>query len=190
MPSATWGRPLASAWRAVFRYGRLTERAARFLSACQRLRETNPRRALLLLHRAAADVRKADELRGRAVCYVLDSGQAEIPRHQLRRVRFCALDVLSESNEKGQRLDEVMEQLKQVTAALAGLEVDEVRPSVSAPWSRLPLRRFLGRRLRSAAERILALFQRRQRSKAAAPADAPPKLSRGRAPPSFSPCPI
>lgn len=70
-------------------------------------------------------------------------------------------------------------------AFIAGLEGREL---LEVPLRPIPLRRFLLRW--NLSEIIRALFKRRQRSCAAAPEDAPRKVSRGRAPPSLSACPL
>ena len=63
-------------------------------------------------------------------------------------------------------------------------------PKVEPPSRPQPPRRCIHDRTPSPTDRIEALFKRRRRSKAAAPEDAPRKVSRGRAPPSLADCPL
>ena len=83
----------------------------------------------------------------------------------------------------GVRLAEASEEVLALAEAGVGPQPKVEPPSRPQP----PPRQLLARPLQP-GERIEALFQRRQRSKAAAPEDAPRNVSRGRAPPSPSDC--
>jgi hypothetical protein len=96
-----------------------------------------------------------------------------------QRLLQTALEIADLARKIDQRSAEVLAEAEQ--AAGEGRTFPDL-PTPSPPRSHL---------LRiDAGECIRALLRRRQRSRAAAPEDAPRKVSRGRAPPLLSACPI
>ena len=158
--------------------------------AFERVRAAHPGLARRYLRRASKDVRKADELRAVAFLNLLGYGlevdvDFQFPPSEMVRILAAAIQVTKASLGLWKRLDAM---LKQVEAISAELAEHDARPRLTIPPA--SRRRFLVYRLRSAAVRILAFLKRRQRSKAAAPEDAPRRVSRGRAPPSPALCPL
>ncbi len=86
------------------------------------------------------------------------------------------------SNRIEQRSNEILEDAKAAA--------EDGRAVIDTPERPVPPRSFLLLLRSHVSESIRALLQRRQRSKAAAPEDAPRRVSRGRAPPSLSASPI
>jgi len=195
-PSGRTGRGRFSAWfrtlgrvrKAIRRAGGLVEQASDALEACERRWTARPRLARRHLRRASKAVRKADELRGRALVGLSVAGgeAAQVPGETVR-VTKASISIVQTSLATWVRLDEMMKRVEEASAAL-GVGDGDNRPPVPKPAWPIPPRRFLARWSRSVADRILALFKRRQRRTTAAPADAPRRVSRGRAPPSVAGC--
>ena len=189
-PLPEWQRSIAIVRDALDREARWTRVAARELRTAERLGATHPKCALQHLRLASDALRKAEKQRERASVYLLAAGLpgASTPGDE-PLLRFAAFRVLLRGNARGAELDAAWERLNEALAELPdNVRIEDSRRPVPG-GVRLP-RRFLMRGLLSATERIDALFKRRQRSGAAAPEDAPRRISRGRAPPSLGFCPI
>jgi hypothetical protein len=185
-----WKRSIFRVWDALARTCRFTQKAASELRASERLLATHPECARQHLRLASQAVRKADAQRERVCVYLIAAGSpGAYERCEEPLVQDAAFHAFERGMENGAELDAVSERLNRALADLPGTSgIDDRRPHLPG-GARLP-RRFLTRGLLSAADRIRALFKRRQRFCAAAPEDAPRRVSRGRAPPSFAVCSI
>jgi uncharacterized membrane protein YccC len=100
-------------------------------------------------------------------------------------------DIQQRLGEVGIRLAELAAEIDQRSKDIledAETAAAEGRPILGDPVRPIPPRRLFV--LASLSEALKALLNRRQRSNAAASEDAPRKVSRGRAPPLLSACPI
>ena len=175
-----WDRSIDSTWKAVIRELRWSVKSVKALHLWHRTRRTDPASARLHLGRATRAAQVAENARERGAVHLLAAGQPGTFRPgEEQQLTDAAVAVLRSANQAGERLDLLWDKLQQVFVFLAvngdGRTDAAIRPAVA--------RRVLRYRLLSAAERILARIKRRQRSRAAAPEEAPRKLSRGRAPP-------
>ena len=183
----TWQRSLFRVWDALHRTARCNLKALIELRIAEQFRATQPRVARQHLRLAARAVRRAEAQRKLALDLIVATGtrSAYKPRDTFI-VQHVVTNVFEWRMEVGAEVDELWQRLNEALALLPGAldDRDDDRPGV---WTRgrLP-RRFLTHALLAAADRIHALFKRRQRSKAAAPEDAPRRVSRGRAPPFLS----
>jgi len=186
-----WDCSIDGVWRAVLTELRWSVKAATALRVWHRTRRSDPESARLHLQRATRAARVAENARERGFIDLLAAGQpgtfAPAEEQQLHDAAFA---VMRTASDAGERLDLLWERLRQAFAALAaaGDGTGDARPRLRA--RRRLVRRALTYRLLGAAEGIIARFKRRQRRKAAAPEDAPRRVSRGRAPPLLSDCSI
>ena len=174
-----WDRSIDSSWKAVIKELRWSVKSVKALHVWHRTRRTDPASARLHMHRAMRAALIAERARERSAINLLAAGQpGTFEPGEERKVRHAAFQVIRSANKAGERLDLLWEKLQQAFAVLS--PAGDGRPHVVR---RRFARRVLRDRLRSAAERILARIKRRQRSRAAAPEDAPRRVSQGRAPP-------
>ena len=174
-----WRRYIERGWEAVRLASERAEHAVRALAACEHAGSAHPRRARRHLHAASKDVAVAAELRLDAWMSLLAAGiEEEHSSREMVAIISAVLQVVKASAALWKRLDDLRKRVETVGAVLA---IGDLRPRVAIPSA--ARRRVLADRLRSAAVRILAFLKRRQRSSAAAPEDAPRRVSRGRAPP-------
>jgi hypothetical protein len=176
-----WRRYIASTWDAVRIASDRVECASHLMAVCDSVRGAHPRLARSYLRRAEKNVGLAYELKIHTFMCLLATGiEYDYPPSEMVRIISFALQVVKASDGLWQRLDAMLKRIQTVSAELG----PDVRPRV--PVCTALQRHHLAQRLRSMAVRILAFLQRRQRSRAAAPEDAPRRVSRGRAPPFLS----
>ena len=178
-----WETSIDSTWKAVLRELSWSVKAVKALRLWHLTRVADPVSARRHLERAIRAARMAENARERGAINLLAAGQpGTFQPGEERQLRHAAFQVLRTANQAGERLDLLWQKLQQAFDALAasgdGRSHVAVRPGVA--------RRLLKQRLLSAAERILAHIKRRRPSQAAAPEDAPRRVSRGRAPPLLS----
>ena len=184
-----WDRSIERVWIAVIGELRWSVKAVTALRVWHRIRGTDPESARLHLQRATRAAQVAENARGRAFIDLLAACQpGTFAPDEEPQLYDAAFAVMRSASDAGERLDILWERLRQAFAALAaaGDGTGDARPRLTA--RRRLARRALTYRLLGAAERIVARFKRRQRRKAAAPEDAPRRVSRGRAPPLLSDC--
>jgi hypothetical protein len=180
-----WDESIDRGWRAVIAELRWSVKAVKALALWHRTWMADPASARLHLHRATRAARAAENARERGAISLLAAGQpGTFEPGEERQVRHAAFQMIRTANQAGERLDLLWEKLQQAFAALAAAGDGRIyiapRPGLA--------RRILRFRLLTVAQRILAHIKRRQRRKAAAPEDAPRRVSRGRAPPLLSDC--
>ena len=179
-----WAAILDLGWRCMRQSDRLVDRAAADLQAAERLHSRHPDRARRRLVAASVALRKADRLRGRTFEAVW-FGDRECPPDQMPLRDHASIHAFWDGMRVFARLDQVWEQVRQAIAVLDAEGVDDGRSRIPS-WPPVRRRDALRRGSLIARDRILALLKRRERSKAAAPEDAPRKASRGRAPPALA----
>ena len=174
-----WQRSLFRSWEVLNRVARLTIRAATEVRFAERVRATDPAGARAHLRVASRAIRKAEAQREIHCGYlVLASRRGTYDPSDESHVEYCLETALERVIDASVWLTKVTERLNEILPTLPAVpDFDDACPP-----------RFLAPRTVSVADRVLALFKRRQRRKTAAPEDAPRRISRGRAPPTLELC--